>query len=96
MRASIPLAERKIDWLFLGFWILNLTTITYIVDLEQIVIDDPTKFEYPIWPPALLVDLVHWWGATFDPVQWALRLVPWGVPSGAPVSRYSTRSSAMM
>ncbi len=71
MRESIPLAERKIDWVFLGFWILNLTFITYIVDLEQIVIDDPAKFEYPIWPPALLVDLVHWWGTTFDPVQWA-------------------------
>lgn len=71
MRESIPLAERKIDWLFLGFWILNLTFITYIVDLEQIVIEDPASFAYPIWPPPPLVDLVHWWGTTFDPVQYA-------------------------
>src|SRR5262249_26066407 len=28
---------------------------------------DPSHFEYPIWPPAPFVDLVHWWGKTFDP-----------------------------
>lgn len=71
MREAIPLAERKIDYLFIGFWVLNLGFITYIVDLEQIVIRDPTDFEYPIWPPPPLVDLVHWWGTTFDPVQYA-------------------------
>jgi hypothetical protein len=71
MREPIPLSRRRLDWLFIGFWILNLGLITYIVDLEQIVIDDPANFEYPIWPPAPLVDMVHWWGSNFDPVQWA-------------------------
>ena len=71
MRESIPLSERKIDVVFIAFWILNLSLITYIVDLEQIVIDDPADFEYPIWPPGPLVDMVHWWGSTFDPVQYA-------------------------
>ena len=69
----VPLAARKLDWLFIGFFLINLLFITYIVDLEQLVIVDPTpgKFSYPLWPPARLVDLVHWWGTTFDPVQLA-------------------------
>jgi hypothetical protein len=71
VRETIPLSERRIDWLFMGFWVVNLTFITYVVDLEQLVIEDPTSFEYPIWPPAPLVDLVHWWGTSFDPVQYA-------------------------
>jgi hypothetical protein len=71
MRQVIPLSERKTDLIFLAFWVLNLTFITYIVDLEQIVIEDPASFAYPIWPPAPLVDMVHWWGTTFDPVQYA-------------------------
>ncbi len=47
---------------------VNLGFITYIVDLEQLVIADPNSFSYPLWPPGPLVDLVHWWGRTFDPV----------------------------
>ena len=43
-------------------FLINLALITYIVDLEQLVIDDSAKFAYPLWPPALLIDLVHWWG----------------------------------
>jgi len=69
--ASIPLSERRIDILFIGFFILNLSFITYIVDLEQLVIANPESFEYPIWPPGFLVDMVHWWGTNFDPLQWA-------------------------
>jgi len=72
---TIPLAERKIDYLFIGYWILNLSFITYIVDVEQLVIADPSNFEYPLWPPAPLVDLVHWWGNRFDPVL--LARPPW-------------------
>jgi len=67
----IPLSERRIDILFLGFFILNLSVITYIIDLEQLVIADPENFVYPIWPPGFLVDMVHWWGTNFDPLQWA-------------------------
>lgn len=66
----MPLSQRKLDWLFLGFFVINLFFITYIVDLEQLVIADPAPghFAYPLWPPAALVDLVHWWGRNFDPV----------------------------
>ena len=71
MSEAIPLAERKIDYLFIGFWFLNLSFITYIVDLEQIVISDPANFDYPIWPPPPFVDMIHWWGTSFDPVQYA-------------------------
>ena len=49
MGETIPLAERKIDYLFIGYWVLNLSFITYIVDIEQLVIADPSNFEYPLW-----------------------------------------------
>ena len=65
---SAPLSQRKFDWILLGFFFLNLSFITYIVDLEQLVIADPSHFDYPLWPPRKLVDLVHWWGRTYDPV----------------------------
>ncbi len=71
MRSPIPLSERRIDWLFIAFFVLNFTFITYQVDLEQLVIDDPRHFEYPLWPLASVVDLVHWWGDNFDPVLMA-------------------------
>lgn len=67
-RRPIPLARRRIDLLFVAFFLVNLCFITYIVDLEQLVIADPAHFSYPLWPPPPLVDLVHWWGRTFDPV----------------------------
>lgn len=67
MRRSIPLSRRKLDVAFIVFFLINLGFITYIVDLEQLVIDDPSDFDYPLWPPAPLVDLVHWWGHNFDP-----------------------------
>ena len=51
MREVIPLRERKVDWILLFFYTLNLTFITYIVDLEQLVIADPHAFDYPVWPP---------------------------------------------
>jgi len=68
VRQTIPLRERRIDWLLLVFFAINLGFITYIVDLEQLVIADRSHFEYPIWPPRIFVDLVHWWGDTFDPL----------------------------
>ena len=70
-REPIPLRERRADWLFLGFFVLNATFITYVVDLEQLVIADTDAFDYPLWPPAPLVDLVHWYGRTFDPLLMA-------------------------
>jgi hypothetical protein len=70
MLEAIPFRDRKIDWFFVGFFAINFAFITYVVDLEQLVIADPNRFEYPLWPPAPLVDLVHWWGRSFDPPQW--------------------------
>jgi len=66
-RTVIPLRERKIDYVLLGFFIINIIFITPMIDLEQLVIRDPTDFEYPIWPPKFIIDAVHWWGFTFDP-----------------------------
>jgi hypothetical protein len=67
----VPLRSRKIDFLFLAFFMVNLGFITYIIDLEQIVIADPAHFSYPVWPPAPLVDLVHWYGSHYDPLLMA-------------------------
>jgi hypothetical protein len=71
MRAAVPLSKRPLDVLFMVFFALNLFVITYIVDLEQLVVADPRDFAYPSWPPAALIDLVHWWGRNFDPALMA-------------------------
>jgi hypothetical protein len=68
--------KRPIDIVILVFFFVNILFITYIVDFEQIAIADPVSldppnFRYPGWPPRPLVDLVHWWGGNFDPVQLA-------------------------
>jgi hypothetical protein len=68
MRQVVPLAKRPGDIALLGFFVVNLFVITYMVDLEQLVIADPSNFTYPLWPPPFMVDAVHWWGRTFDPV----------------------------
>ncbi len=34
-----PLSKRRYDWPILIFFLLNLCLITYIVDLEQLVLD---------------------------------------------------------
>lgn len=67
----IPLSKRPVDIAIIVFFFINLLFITYIVDLEQLVITDPYHFNYPLWPPAKLVDLVHWYGGNFDPVLMA-------------------------
>lgn len=64
----LPLSKRPIDIAILIFFSVNLIFITYVVDLEQLVISDAGHFNYPAWPPARLVDLVHWYGHHFDPV----------------------------
>src|SRR5215813_4335591 len=68
---SIPLRERRLDLLFIAFFVINLGLITYIIDLEQLVIADPTHFTYPAWPPAPMIDLVHWYGSHYDPLLMA-------------------------
>jgi len=63
-----PFSKRPLDIAVVCFFIVNLFFITYIVDLEQLVITDADRFNYPVWPPSKLIDLVHWYGRNFDPV----------------------------
>lgn len=70
-RQAIRLTQRPGDILILAFFTINILFITYIVDLEQLVIPDSSNFTYPVWPPPAAVDLIHWWGRTFDPVLMA-------------------------
>lgn len=69
--AVLPLKKRPLDIALVVFFCINLFFITYMVDIEQLVIADPGHFEYPLWPPRWLVDLVHWYGRNFDPVLMA-------------------------
>lgn len=71
MRKQIPLKERPLDIALLGFFWFNLIFITYLFDIEQLVIRDTSNFEYPVWPPAFIIDLAHWWGNNFDPALMA-------------------------
>src|SRR5512138_539557 len=68
---AVPLRRRPIDMLFVVFFAVNAVVITYAIDLEQLVIADPARFRYPIWPPRVVVDLVHWYGRSFDPLLMA-------------------------
>ncbi len=65
---SLPLSKRPVDIAIIIFFAINLLFITYIVDLEQLVIANADHFQYPAWPPAKMIDLVHWYGRNFDPV----------------------------
>ena len=67
----LPLRRRVIDILILIYLLFNLLAITYLFDIEQIVIPDTSHFTYPAWPPRAIVDLGHWWGQTFDPLLYA-------------------------
>jgi len=59
MTTSIPLSRRRGDLLIVAFFLLNLLVITYVVDLEQLVIPDPAHFTYPLWPPRFAVDALQ-------------------------------------
>jgi hypothetical protein len=69
MDQTLPLKQRPFDIAIIIFFAINLVFVTYMIDLEQLVIDDADNFQYPIWPPRWMIDLVHWYGRTFDPVQ---------------------------
>lgn len=71
MNASLPLSKRKIDIAIIFFFIINLGFVTYMVDIEQLVVADTNNFSYPVWPPHWMIDLVHWYGRNFDPVLMA-------------------------
>jgi emopamil binding protein len=68
---TIPFSQRKVDWFFVGFFLINFFFITYIVDIEQLIIHDPSNFPSPVWPPESMVRLVHWYGSSFDPLLMA-------------------------
>ncbi len=67
----IPFSQRRVDWFFVGFFLINLFFITYIVDIEQLIIPDPSHFQQPLWPPASMVKLIHAYGSFFDPLLMA-------------------------
>ena len=71
MRRPIPLGRRRLDWILLAFFALNLFFITYIVDIEQLTIANPAHFRYPVWPPRFFVDMVHSYGSRYDPLLMA-------------------------
>ncbi|MBO0870868.1 MAG: DUF2781 domain-containing protein [Micromonosporaceae bacterium] len=66
-----PLRQRRTDLVFIAFFLVNLCVITYMVDLEQLVVADPHNFRYPVWPPGPVIDLVHWYGNHYDPLLMA-------------------------
>ena len=68
-RQTIPLSRRPTDILMLLFFFISLFYVALIIDIEQLMIADPSNFSYPVWPPKFLVDHVHWYGKTFDPLQ---------------------------
>ncbi len=71
MASVVPFRRRKLDIAIVAFFLVNILFITYVVDVEQLIIADPYHFTYPLWPPAPAVDAVHWWGSNFDPVLMA-------------------------
>ncbi|MCX6234999.1 MAG: emopamil-binding family protein [Bacteroidetes bacterium] len=71
MRTVIPLKQRPMDFIYLGFFLFNLIFVSYNISLEQIVISDPGDFTYPVWPLPFMIDIVHWWETNFDPLLWA-------------------------
>src|SRR5258708_12711113 len=79
MNVILPLSKRRADWPILLFFAVNLLFITYIVDLEQLVIANPDHFTHPVWPPAFMIDSIHNYGHTFDPVLIA-RPASWKAP----------------
>jgi EXPERA (EXPanded EBP superfamily) len=68
MRSPIPLSRRPLDVVLIAFFALNLFFTTYVVSLEQLVIDDPSSYVPPLWPPAPFLALIHWYERSFDPL----------------------------
>ena len=67
----LPLKKRPYDFFFIGWFIINLLLVVYVIDIEQLVIKDPSNFAQPFWPPAFVVNGLHWWGSSFDPLLMA-------------------------
>src|SRR5215470_8485150 len=71
MRETTPFSKRPLDIILVAFFAINLLFVSYLIDIEQLVIADPAHFTYPIWPPGPVIDAVHWWGNNFDPLLMA-------------------------
>ncbi len=71
MLETLPLSRRRVDIILVAFFIINLLFVSYVIDIEQIVIANPYHFTYPIWPPPPVVDAIHWWGNNYDPLLMA-------------------------
>jgi hypothetical protein len=67
----IPLVQRKLDLLLIAFFALNFFFITYVVDIEQLIVPDPYHYQQPLWPPAPMLDMIHHYGQTLDPLLMA-------------------------
>jgi hypothetical protein len=67
----LPFSQRRIDIVLVAFFLINLLFVSYLIDIEQIIIADPRHFTYPLWPPAPVVDAIHWWGNNYDPLLMA-------------------------
>lgn len=70
-RNAIPFSKRKLDWLLVAFFVINLIFIAYTVDIESLIIPDPYHFQPPIWPPAPIVTMIHQYGGALDPLVMA-------------------------
>ena len=66
--SPVPFSQRKVDWIFVSFFLINFFFITYIVDIEQLIIPNPDNFQQPFWPPPAMIQLIHWYGHAFDPL----------------------------
>ena len=77
---TIPFRNRPLDIAIVAFFLINLLFITYVIDLEQLVVPYATHFTYPIWPPRPIVDLVQSYGHMYDhdllarPVWWKMTI----------------------
>jgi hypothetical protein len=57
---KIPLSKRKLDIIFIMFFLFALPVV-YIIDLEQVTVPDYKEFKltkkYPSFPPPFMVDV---------------------------------------
>eukprot|EP00700_Malawimonas_jakobiformis_P002402 EC724042.1.p1 GENE.EC724042.1~~EC724042.1.p1 ORF type:complete len:187 (+),score=43.90 EC724042.1:61-621(+) len=69
-RGAVPFLKRPADVAIVVFFVIAFF-IVFLLDLEQVAISDPSiPFDYPLMPPKFFVDLIHWWGRTYDHVLW--------------------------
>ena len=66
-----PLMSRPQDLVMIFFFLFNLSFVTYIVDIEQILIADPwdeKEVAGKWWPPQGMIRLIHWYSKNYDPI----------------------------